>query len=562
MVDIQSHKSFRPITTLSFKFNWIMFPPPQNGDGLPGADRSAGTYSFHIVNVISHGIVSGLVTETARFVFYHGKTADVIAQMVTGFLFGLHPVHSEAVSNITSRGEMFMSFFFLLAFISFASQTSTTNQAPQPRGFKSFMAIYIIPWLCMTLSLLSKEQGGSTLIALVVFDLLHNHFSLLDLLRSILKKDSRALAFVRRTIVLALETLIVCGWRYWLNGETKPDFIFDQNPAAFATDWFTRAFSVTWVYCLYIRDALYPQFLTVDWSGKSIALITDLADVRALGVMALWLFALLCLLSMFVGLPTRTSNMVRYYRTTVLISFVAFLFCPFLLSSNILVVVGLMKADRVIYLPLMGFCLMEACVVRHLCSPFSKNRSNQSAWHDSPLAKLCHVVLMVQIYLFCRKVHERNLAWADAESLWTAAYHVNPRSQHTVYNCGYNLSLQGRYAEAEHVLRKIGHPDVDSPTTTFVYGMVLQNLGRCSEATPLIARAMDVLEERKELGGPRNTEESIRRTRSNLLVATGFCTTDIQKRAKIMLEAVQVDPTNTYALESVSALNDFMAQLK
>ena len=46
-------------------------------------------------------------------------------------------------------------------------------------------------------------------------------------------------------------------------------------------------------------------------------------------------------------------------------AFLGFLFAPFLLSSNILVVVGLMKADRVIYLPLMGFCLLEALVLLH-----------------------------------------------------------------------------------------------------------------------------------------------------------------------------------------------------
>jgi hypothetical protein len=34
-------------------------------------------------------------------------------------------------------------------------------------------------------------------------------------------------------------------------------------------------------------------------------------------------------------------------------------FNSFLLSSNILAVVGLMKADRAIYLPLLGFCLLD-----------------------------------------------------------------------------------------------------------------------------------------------------------------------------------------------------------
>eukprot|EP00545_Synedropsis_sp_CCMP1620_P006216 CAMPEP_0119025386 /NCGR_PEP_ID=MMETSP1176-20130426/33652_1 /TAXON_ID=265551 /ORGANISM="Synedropsis recta cf, Strain CCMP1620" /LENGTH=77 /DNA_ID=CAMNT_0006980919 /DNA_START=62 /DNA_END=292 /DNA_ORIENTATION=+ len=53
---------------------------------------------------------------------------------MTGLLFGLHPVHAEAVSNVTSRGEMLMSLFMLLAFLSFATHVSslavhtTTNE--------------------------------------------------------------------------------------------------------------------------------------------------------------------------------------------------------------------------------------------------------------------------------------------------------------------------------------------------------------------------------------------------------------------------------------------------
>ncbi|KAL7574938.1 hypothetical protein ACA910_010762 [Epithemia clementina (nom. ined.)] len=564
MTNIQSHKSFRPITTLSFKLNWILFPPANQDKNLvPGADRTVGTYSFHVANVLLHGMVSGLVTEAAAFVFHAKRTEDLIAQITTGFLFGLHPVHSEAVSNVTSRGELFMSLFFLLSFLSFASQihSLTVNQTA-PRGFISFLAIYIIPWLCMTLSLFSKEQGGATLISLVVYDFLRNHFSVVDLFRSILRRKSQAVAFVRRTVVLAVETLLVCGWRYWLNGETKPDFVFDQNPAGFAPDRFTRAFSVTWVYCLYIWDALYPRYLTVDWSGKSIPLITDLNDPRAALVIVLWCFAFLCLISTIFGLPSR-SEAVRYYRTSTLISFVAFLFCPFLLSSNILVVVGLMKADRVIYLPLMGFCLMEAQLVRYACSlPSSSRRgSKQIGMQVFHLEKICHAAILIQMLLFCRKVHERNHAWANGTTLWTAAYNVNPRSHHTIYNCGYNLSLQGRYEEAERVLHEIGHPDVDGPTTTFVYVMVLQNLGRCKEALPLIDRAMDVLAEQKRKGGVRYTDESIQRAKSNLLVATGFCTSDLGERANYMLKAVETDPLNDYAVQSATALNEFMKKM-
>ena len=42
-----------------------------------------------------------------------------------------------------------------------------------------------------------------------------------------------------------------------------------------------------------------------------------------------------------------------------------------------------------------------------------------------------------------------------------SAYAINPRSYHTMYNYGYELSLKQRYAEAEQVMRPIGSARVD-----------------------------------------------------------------------------------------------------
>jgi hypothetical protein len=207
------------------------------------------TTGFHLVNVGLHGLVTGLVTESARYVLENDE-----ASLIAGLVFGLHPVHAEAVSNITSRGELLMSLFFLVAFLSFASHLNKS-------GWKSIVAIYLVPWVCMTLSMFSKEQGATTLISLVFYDFLLHHSSVVEYLPKLLSRDTQALSFLFRTIILAIQTVLVCAWRYWLNGESSPDFIFDQNPAGFSEDRFVRIFSVNWVYCLYLFDMLLPYRL-------------------------------------------------------------------------------------------------------------------------------------------------------------------------------------------------------------------------------------------------------------------------------------------------------------
>lgn len=338
MKEPSSHKSFRPITTLSFRLNWMM--AERKGMNYTEPDF---TFGFHVTNVVLHGIVTGMVTEAASYVFCGDTSGDLIAQLTTGLVFGLHPVHAEAVSNITSRGEMLMSFFFLLAFLSYANQIRKLLAAGGRQHMAStwkdrlrgLAGVYLVPCLCMTMSLFSKEQGATTLITLVAYDFLQHFSSVNDYLLLLLQKDFRALCFLRRTIILAIQTLAICFLRYLLNGETSPDFIFDQNPAGFSKDRFTRVFSVSWVYCLYIFDAVFPKYLCPDWSGLSIDLIKDMTDVRIFGVLALWSFAGGCVWSLFVGLPPTATQQEKDIRRITLQAFFAFLFSTYFSAMSV-----------------------------------------------------------------------------------------------------------------------------------------------------------------------------------------------------------------------------------
>jgi Domain of unknown function (DUF1736) len=642
MTNVQSHKSFRPITTLTFKLNWLLaehfqkqkLQKQQQQQQQPGEegensksnknalalDDSDFTVGFHIVNYLLHGLVTLLVTEVAGCVFYFSLDTDhpvlpeddvALLQLLTGFFFGLHPVHVEAVSNLTSRGELIMSLFALLAFLSYASQLKQQQQQQQqlahvssiqqqqqqrqppqqPQSWYSFSKLYIIPFLCMLLSLFSKEQGATTLISLVVYDFIIHYSSVREYINSIQAASSSSssssssatavssaaaaatapplraeehqattatdattkssslttcrssssssssnspkgwASFLQRSTILAMQTVAACACRYWLNGETSPDFIYNQNPAGFSSDFYTRIVNITYVWCLYVWDAIYPGSLCPDWSGQSITLITRpfWNDDRLWYVVALWLAIAASVVSLLVGgLPTYTRtvstttfsannndknnnnnalasttdqrllqsasstspplhipqpqtpqqlDLVAATRRVVLVSFFSFTAAPFFLSSNLIVVIGLMKADRVIYLPLLGYCLLQAWLhyivfffyhpAQHNsnCKPppqqqESQQQQQQSGRDDAPTPTsskrrphhnnyysyrfnfnnsnnnkvrytLGHLLLFIQLVWYCRKVHERNIAWSHSLNLWMSAYQVNPRSYHS-----------------------------------------------------------------------------------------------------------------------------------
>ena len=105
-------------------------------------------------------------------------------------------------------------------------------------------------------------------------------------------------------------------------------------------------------------------------------------------------------------------------------------------------------------------------------------------------------------------------------------------------------------------MRPIGDPRVDGPSNTFVYAMVLYNLNRCAESKPLVAEALAVIEEKRAAGGVRDTETSLSRSASNLIVADAYCMIPegLQAAAKRFYEAVQVDPTNQYAVDQAMTI--------
>jgi protein O-mannosyl-transferase len=588
----QSHKSYRPITTLSFKLNWWIA-----SHWLHLSKESTNfTYGFHIVNIVLHALATVLVTEAAMLVLQtectdycsyqeskeqipdRRKKATILeAAFITGALFAVHPVHAEAVSNITSRSELLMSIFFLLAFLSYASCVPRTIHDIQSFNLVNFVGVYILPFIFMSLSLFAKEQGATALITAVAYDGIQNYGSVQHYFASLSLKSSTssmrtalARSFLRRLIVLACQTLMLCGLRYWLNGESSPDFIFDQNPAAFSENRFTRAFSVSWVYCLYVRDAIVPIFIGPDWSGLSIPLIESWNDWRVPIILSLWLSVSFIVFMLVSGSP-RLNNYQSYrLRTQSLIAFFAFIVSPFLLSSNILVVVGLMKADRVIYLPLMGYCLLQAIVYRELslCTGEAFHQTTRSRAFAKPQIRIFrligYIALLLQLYIFSVKVHERNFAWSSSLHLWMSAYKINPRSRHTIYNCGYELSLKHRYDEAERVLREIGSPYVEGPSNTFVYVMVLFNLNRCDEAKQYLHDAFHVLNQKRQSGGVRYTDGTLNRLESNLLVAQAMCLQhdNMIEAGRVMYQAVEKDRTNEYAIQQATAMAQRVEQFR
>ncbi len=97
ITDKTSHKSYRPLTVLTFRWNYWL-----SGGLKP--------FGFHLTNVVLHGIVSVLYLEVCRSLargsWTYRKEADGRKQsgvgptwpLLAALVFAVHPIHTESVS--------------------------------------------------------------------------------------------------------------------------------------------------------------------------------------------------------------------------------------------------------------------------------------------------------------------------------------------------------------------------------------------------------------------------------------------------------------------------------
>ena len=133
-----THRSWRPIPTLIYRFvfQWADY-------NSTGAAAAAAAPILHTVNVILHSVNTfGVHVAVKRLVTVLGGdkagsskdgsskagskvSTDFYLPHVTSLLFSLHPVHVEAVANITHGTELLSACFILCAIIVYLSNPTT-----------------------------------------------------------------------------------------------------------------------------------------------------------------------------------------------------------------------------------------------------------------------------------------------------------------------------------------------------------------------------------------------------------------------------------------------------
>lgn len=141
-----SHKSFRPLCTLSFRFNYAV--------------HGLRPWGYHLLNVALHVLVTALFTAFTRPLLGRGPWS-----LLAGLLFASHPIHTEAVAGVVGRADVGAAAFFLLSLFCYARHCRLR------RALGRRWAWMLAGLGCAAASMLWKEQGVTVLAVSAVYDL-------------------------------------------------------------------------------------------------------------------------------------------------------------------------------------------------------------------------------------------------------------------------------------------------------------------------------------------------------------------------------------------------------
>ncbi|XP_058047765.1 protein O-mannosyl-transferase TMTC1 isoform X1 [Ahaetulla prasina] len=476
-----SHKSYRPLCILTFRLNILL--------------AGMNPFYFHALNVVLHCLVTLVLMYTCdKTVFKDSGLA-----FVTALFFAAHPIHTEAVTGIVGRADVLACLLFLLAFLSYnrsVDQLYVGEHFP-PTASPSFLLLSLFLGTC---AMLVKETGITVFGVCLVYDgfLLSQNGSRLKngglhvkMARqpavslqtplhfpsssrengkhrvahkgtwnschpaspeeqqgnghSVLRKAPWAVLsyltasnkqkflystrpFLKRAALVLTYVILLMYFRLWIMGGSMPAFSEQDNPASFSPYLLTRFLTYSYLLAFNAWLLLAPITLCYDWQVGSIPLVESIWDLRNFATLILAFVMLLLCLHCFVAFK-------KLEHREILVGLL-FLIFPFLPASNLFFRVGFVVAERILYMPSMGYCILLVHGLNKLCLWLNK-------WGITAMSFSALLLL-----LFSWKTVKQNEIWLSRESLFRSGVQTLPHNAKVHYNYANFLKDQGRDREA------------------------------------------------------------------------------------------------------------------
>ncbi|EDS36522.1 smile protein [Culex quinquefasciatus] len=273
-------------------------------------------------------------------------------------------------------------------------------------------------WLSIVLgglSMLAKETGITVFLLNVAYDVYRNWASLKKTILDV-RWSEETHQFGRRVSRVLLSMGVLLAVRLALLQGSLPRFSQQDNPTAFHPSLYVRLLTFCYLAAFNWWLLLCPATLSHDWQMGSIPLVTSISDPRNLLTFIAFFAALL-----FVYRGLLDCEHQRH--VPVVLGFLL-LVLPFLPATNLVVTVGFVVAERVLYIPSMGSVILVVYGAQRL-------------WERVP--KLRKSIMAFGILLIAAgtlKTLARNVDWSSREALLRSGLQTLPHNAKMHYNFG------------------------------------------------------------------------------------------------------------------------------
>ncbi|GIY68311.1 protein O-mannosyl-transferase TMTC4 [Caerostris extrusa] len=287
------------------------------------------------------------------------------------------------------------------------------------------------------LAMLCKEQGITVIGLCYVYDvIIVCKLDLQDIYCYMCQKHNRHspspihenkkifTLFFTKQIILFLGGCFLLALRWFIMGASTPVFQQVDNPASFEENILVRVINYHYIYSMNVWLLIHPYWLCFDWSMGCIPLIKSLNDKRLLAVLIFWTFFGHLLYSIVVHPDKKIRRL--------LCVSLAFILVPFLPASNLFFRVGFVVAERALYLPSMGFCMLVVIGLKQLSVLLGQNYQ---------MGIQCSIILLLAI--FGIRCIQRSADWKNEETLFRSGLNVCPLNAKVHYNIAKNAADNG-----------------------------------------------------------------------------------------------------------------------
>ncbi len=384
---------YRPLTVTSFAANY------QAGGPSP--------WHYHLVNMLIHTANAVLVV---LLVFRLTRSSFTAA--VAGWLFALHPVNSEAVAPVVGRTDLLATFFVLGALIFYAKSLKNGKHRPL------FLAASLT---CLAGGLLSKEHAVVALGLVMLWDIVTREGGFKEFFRSLGRRLLYPYSLFIGVVIVYLGVRLAVVGGIGVGGTVS---VLDNPLVALSQP--ARFFTAGKVMLAYIFRLVAPVTLAHDYSYPQITPATASESIAALFVIAVVVWALIY----------------SYRRNRNVFFGIAFFAIGFVIVSNLVFLIGTIMAERLLYLPGIGFCIVVAILLD------AGRRSLSRKWSARRTRIAVLVVLPALFALLLARTLRRVGDWHSQLTLYRQAVTVVPYNAKVRMTYGQILSKKGDYDEA------------------------------------------------------------------------------------------------------------------